>query len=55
MNVLDIILALVLVWALISGLRKGLISQATALVGLLLGTWLASNSTTVSAIGSGWR
>lgn len=41
MNVLDIILALVLVWALISGLRKGLISQATALVGLLLGTWLA--------------
>lgn len=41
MNVIDIILALVLVWALISGLRKGLISQACSFVGLLLGVWLA--------------
>ncbi|MBQ2248477.1 MAG: CvpA family protein [Tidjanibacter sp.] len=41
MNILDIILALVLVWALISGLRKGLISQGTSLVGLILGIWLA--------------
>lgn len=41
MNILDIILAIVLVWALISGLRKGLISQASSFVGLLLGVWLA--------------
>jgi membrane protein required for colicin V production len=40
-NILDIILAIVLVWALISGLRKGLISQASSFVGLLLGVWLA--------------
>lgn len=40
-NVIDIILAIVLVWALISGLRKGLISQASSFVGLLLGVWLA--------------
>ena len=41
MNIIDIILAIVLVWALISGLRKGLISQASSFVGLLLGVWLA--------------
>lgn len=41
MNFIDIILAIVLVWALISGLRKGLISQASSFVGLLLGVWLA--------------
>lgn len=41
MNIIDIILAIVLVWALVSGLRKGLISQASSLVGLLLGVWLA--------------
>ena len=42
MNIVDIIIAVVLVWALISGLRKGLISQASSFVGLLLGVWLAS-------------
>ena len=41
MNILDIILAIVLVWALISGLRKGIISQASSFLGLLLGVWLA--------------
>lgn len=41
MNIIDIILAIVLVWALISGLRKGLISQASSFIGLLLGVWLA--------------
>lgn len=41
MNVIDIIIAIVLVWALVSGLRKGLISQASSFVGLLLGVWLA--------------
>lgn len=41
MNIIDIILAIVLVWALVSGLRKGLISQASSFVGLLLGVWLA--------------
>lgn len=41
MNIVDIILAVVLVWALINGLRKGLISQASSFVGLLLGVWLA--------------
>ena len=41
LNILDIILALVLVWALISGLRKGIISQASSFLGLLFGVWLA--------------
>ncbi len=41
MNIIDIIIAIVLVWALVSGLRKGLISQASSFVGLLLGVWLA--------------
>lgn len=41
MNIIDIILAIVLIWALINGLRKGLISQACTFVGLLLGVWLA--------------
>lgn len=40
-NIIDIILAIVLVWALVGGLRKGLISQASSFVGLLLGVWLA--------------
>lgn len=40
-NIVDIILAIVLVWALLSGLRKGLLSQASSFVGLLLGVWLA--------------
>lgn len=40
-NIVDIILAIVLVWALLSGLRKGLFSQASSFVGLLLGVWLA--------------
>lgn len=41
MNIIDIILAIILVWSLISGLRKGIISQISSLVGLLLGVWLA--------------
>lgn len=41
LNILDIILALVLVWALVSGLRKGIISQASSFLGLLFGVWLA--------------
>lgn len=41
MNIVDIILAIILAWALISGLRKGLISQASSLVGVLLGVWVA--------------
>ena len=41
LNILDIILALVLIWALISGLRKGIISQASSFLGLLFGVWLA--------------
>lgn len=41
MNIIDIILTIILVWALINGLRKGLISQACTVVGLLLGVWLA--------------
>lgn len=41
MNVLDIILAVLLVLGAISGLRKGIISQLCGLVGVLLGVWLA--------------
>ena len=41
MNIVDIILAIILAWALISGLRKGLISQASSLVGVLIGVWVA--------------
>ena len=41
MTIIDIILTIVLVWALISGLRKGIISQASSFLGLLLGVWLA--------------
>ena len=40
MNILDIILLLVLAAAGISGYRKGLISQAFGIGGLLLGIWL---------------
>lgn len=41
MNVLDIILALVLVFGAVQGFRKGVISQLCGLVGVLLGAWLA--------------
>lgn len=41
MNIIDIIIAIVWVWALASGLRKGLISQASSFAGLLIGVWLA--------------
>ncbi len=41
MNIIDIIIAIVWVWALVSGLRKGLISQASSFAGLLIGVWLA--------------
>lgn len=41
MAVLDIILALALVWAVIHGAMKGLIGQLALLAGLLVGVWLA--------------
>ena len=40
LNIYDIIIAILLVWALISGYRKGIIVQACQLAGLLLGLWL---------------
>ena len=40
LNIYDIIIAIILVWALISGYRKGIIVQACQLAGLLLGLWL---------------
>lgn len=41
MNVLDIILAVLLVVGAVSGFRKGIISQLCGLAGVLLGVWLA--------------
>lgn len=41
MNIIDIILLTLLLISFIGGVRKGLISQASSLVGLLLGVWLA--------------
>jgi len=40
-NVIDIIILICCVPALIQGFRKGFISQAVALVSLVLGAWLA--------------
>ena len=40
LNIYDIIIAILLVWALVSGYRKGIIVQACQLAGLLLGLWL---------------
>ena len=39
MNYIDIILGLILIYSLYNGFRKGLVSQAGALIGLLLGVW----------------
>lgn len=39
--ILDIILAIPLVWALWAGFRNGVIVQLGGIVGLLLGVWLA--------------
>ena len=41
MNILDIILALVLVFGAVQGFRKGIIAQLCGIVGVLLGAWLA--------------
>lgn len=38
---IDIILALVLVWAIFQGLKRGLIDQLAMLAGLWLGVWLS--------------
>lgn len=40
MNVLDIILAVLLVVGAVNGFRKGIISQLCGLAGVLLGVWL---------------
>jgi Uncharacterized membrane protein, required for colicin V production len=41
MNVVDIIILICCIPALAQGIRKGFISQATALVSLVLGAWLS--------------
>lgn len=41
MNVLDLIVALVLVWALFDGWRRGFVLQLCSLAGLGVGIWLA--------------
>lgn len=41
MNVLDIILIIILVVAAVSGMRKGIITQACGIAGILLGIFLA--------------
>lgn len=39
MNIIDIILGVILLWSLYNGFKKGIVSQAGALLGLLLGVW----------------
>ena len=51
MNILDIILLLCLVPAVIQGLRKGFISQAVAIISIVLGGWIAYNFASAVA---GW-
>lgn len=51
MNILDIIVLVCLAIALIHGLSKGFISQAVALVSLVLGVWLSYK---FSNLVSGW-
>lgn len=41
MNVFDLIFALLLGWAILMGVRKGLVIQATAVVALLLGIYVS--------------
>lgn len=41
MNILDIILAIVLVFGAVQGFRKGIIAQLCGVVGVLIGAWLA--------------
>lgn len=41
MNVLDIIIIVIMLWAVISGLRQGIIAKAFGLAGIILGVWLA--------------
>ncbi len=41
MNVLDIILAVPMVWLMVRGWRKGLIREVATLVGVLAGIWAA--------------
>ena len=42
MNTLDLILIIILALAFINGLKKGLVSQITGLISLLLGIWISS-------------
>lgn len=51
MNILDIIIAVILVIAAIMGLRKGVIRQACGIGGLILGIWLGYR---FSALLAGW-
>ncbi|MCC8020107.1 MAG: CvpA family protein [Rikenellaceae bacterium] len=44
MLVLDIILALLLLWALFTGFHKGFFVQLAGLAGLIIGVWLAMRS-----------
>ena len=41
MNLLDIILAVPMVWLMVRGWRKGLVREVATLVGILLGIWAA--------------
>lgn len=55
MNALDIIILLCFIPALIQGYRKGFISQAAAIVGLLAGVWMSFEfASKVSAWLSEW-
>lgn len=55
MNTIDIILAVCLLPAIYSGLKKGLISQIISLVAIVLGVWLAYQfSAPVGEWVSGW-
>ncbi len=51
MNILDIILLICFVPALVQGFRKGFISQAIAIISIILGVWMSARFADVV---SGW-
>ncbi len=47
MNYIDIVISLILVFAIFDGLRKGIVVQLCSIAAILLGVWLASRYATV--------
>ncbi|MDP4292356.1 MAG: CvpA family protein [Bacteroidota bacterium] len=49
MNILDILIGIPLAWSVIKGFTRGFVYEITAFVGLILGVFLAINSSGVTA------